>query len=214
MDSNNIGKRLTEAREKKSLTQLQAADLVGISERSLQGHEANEHRPSDNTIKRYAHIYKRSRFYLLTGEIDHVSEGIPLYQKSKSELQDGEGPWGKTRRRDVEGTHLTITEFEPKNGQMKGPLRAAMEGLGEIFDSNNPILIPAIQANIRAFQLSARRERQNIQQSQKIKDLEDKCDEIKDELDSMKEIVTTLKKKMEENPSSGPAEEPTKKKVM
>lgn len=141
-------------------------------------------------------------------EVENINNNIePVIGLGAHELADEEGLYGKTRQREVEGTPLTITEFEPKNGQMKGPLRAAMEGLGEIFDSNDPILIPAIQANIRAFRISARRERQNAQQARQIKVLEDECDGLKERLDA-------LEKKFKDNPAHIHKEEPTKQKAI
>jgi len=204
MDLNTLGERLVEARKKRLLTQFQAAELMDISVRSLQGHESNKHRPSDKTINKYAHIYLYSKSYLLTGEIDIIPEKIPLYQGSKSELQDGEGFRGKTHLHEVEGTPLTDMKFKPKDGQVKGPLRAAIEGLGEIFDSNNSILIPAIQANIRTFQLSARREHQNTQQ---IKALQDKYDELEKRFDAHEKTCA-------QTSSPGPEEGNIDRKVM
>ena len=158
-------------------------------------------------------LYKLSKYFNVLVDdfknkrIDYTPKVASAFRESKSELQDGEGPYGKTHQHDVEGGHLTITEFGPKDGQVKGPLRAAMEGLGEIFDSNDPILIPAIQANIRAFQLSARREHDNTQQAQKIKALEDKCDEFKKRLED-------LERKLEDNPPHDHKEVPIERKVI
>lgn len=44
----------------------------------------------------------------------------------------------------------------------------AVDGLREIFDSHDPVLIPAIQANIHIFQISVRREHHIQQQSDEI----------------------------------------------
>ena len=201
-------------RDNRFVFQYEVAKESGISVTSVQQAEKGIV-PGKAVLFLLAKYFNMTVDYLEFGRDDHVAEEMPLYQGNKSELQDGEFPWGKTHQHDVEGAPpLTVTEFEPKEGQVKGPLRAAMEGLGEIFDSGDQVLTQAIQANIRAFQLSARRERQNTQQAQNIKALENKCDEFKDELDSMKETVNTLKKRLEDNPPHIHEEAPTKQKAI
>lgn len=61
----------------------------------------------------------------------------------------------------------------------------AAAGLKEIFDSHDPVLIPAIQSNIRAFQISVRRERHIQQQANKISALEEENASIKSRLDTI-----------------------------
>lgn len=79
----------------------------------------------------------------------------------------------------------------------------AVAGLREIFDSQDPVLIPAIQANIHAFKISVRRERQVQQQTNKINALEKECDNLKTRLEAI------------ENRLSAPPEgENTEKKAM
>ena len=191
-----------------SLSQSDFGAQIGVSQSAVQNYESGQI-PKGDVLQRIHQNFKVSIDWLLTGE------GNPSIEKERYggfktggiKLQDGEGLWGKTRHREVEGSHLTITEFKPKEGQAQGPLLAAITGLSEIFDSNDPILIPAIQANIRAFQLSARREHDNTQQTQKIKNLEEKCDEFKKRLED-------LERKLEDNSLHYHKKEPTKQKVM
>ena len=77
----------------------------------------------------------------------------------------------------------------------------AAAGLKEIFDSRDPVLIPAIQSNIRAFQISVRREHRIQQQANKISALEEENASIKSRLD-------TIEKRLP------PPGENTEKKVM
>ena len=77
----------------------------------------------------------------------------------------------------------------------------AVSGLKEIFDSCDPILIPAIQANIRAFQISARREQQNRELIQKVGKLEGECEDLKKRLDEMEK---QLKQKQDVKPQPEP----------
>ena len=93
-------------------------NMTGISVTSVQQAEKGIV-PGKAILYSLSEYFKVSFNYLRHGQGDHASEEMPLYHGSKSELQDGEGLYGKTHRREVEGAHLTITEFEPKDGQVK-----------------------------------------------------------------------------------------------
>ncbi len=54
----------------------------------------------------------------------------------------------------------------------------AASGLKEIFDSGDPVLIPAIQANIHAFQISVRREAHIQEQTKEINDLKKRMESL------------------------------------
>ena len=170
---------------RKIVGQKVVAERVGISEGSYNRAERG-YIPGKAVLFSLAIYFNVTVDYLKGEEVDHIPEELLPHQEIKYELQDGEFPWGKTRQHDIKGTPpLIVTEFKPKEGQVTGPLRGAIEGLGEIFDSNDPILIPAIQAKIRTFQLSARREQQNAQQARQIKALQDECDELKKRFDAL-----------------------------
>ena len=142
------------------------------------------------------------------GDIKNINNNIePVIGLGAHELADEEGLYGKTRQREVEGIHLTITEFEPKEGQAHDPLWAAISDLREIFSSKDPILISATEAIIHAARISVQREYQNKQQAHQIKALEDECDEFKKRLED-------LEKKLEDSPGHGHKEVPTKQKVI
>ena len=169
MDLNSLGKRLIEARKKKFLTQLQAADLVGINERSLQGHELNEHRPGNNTIDRYVRIYECNKEYLLTGKGKFSLNNNKKDGEIRGDKRVGEG---FRSVRSITGEYSV------------SPYGEASDGLRDIFNSGEQVLISAIQANIRAFQLSTRREHQNAQQVRQIKALQDKYNELEKRFDA------------------------------
>ena len=173
------------ARDKISLTQFQAAELIGISERALQGHEYDDHRPGNNTIKKYCEIYNCSRKYLLLGQIDHIPVETLFFEENKPELQDGDGLYENMLDLKAKKLPLIIKELEREEGRWEKVIgihinEDVIVGLREIFDSNDPVLIPAIQANIRAFQLAARREHQNARQADQIKALHDECNKLKE----------------------------------
>ena len=79
----------------------------------------------------------------------------------------------------------------------------AVAGLREIFDSRDPVLIPAIQANIHAFQRSVRQERHIQQQA-------DEITALKKENTSIKARLEAIEKRLPQTPN----DESTEKKVM
>ena len=193
---------------KGSLSYEDFAKKVGVDKSTIHNY-LNGHIPKGDVLQRIHQEFKININWLLVGE-GNPYIGKERYEGFKTggiELQDGEGLWGKTRHREVEGTHLTITEFEPKDGQAQDPFLAAITDLREIFDSRDQVLIPAIQANIRAFQLAARREHQNTRQARQIKALQDECDELKKRID-------TLEKTCKPSSSPGPTEDNTERKVI
>lgn len=201
-----FGNRLKKLRKTVGLTQEDVARTLNVKIRTYQNHEAGQW-PNRRTQQKYISFFKCDRVWFLLGEGTPFSGQSTVPENSnKHELADGEGLYGKTRQREVEGTHLTITEFEPKEGQVKGPLRAAIEGLGEIFDSKDPVLIPTIEAVIHAARISAQREYQNNQQARQIKALENKCNEFKKRLED-------LERKLENNPPHAHKEELIKQKA-
>ena len=57
-----------------------------------------------------------------------------------------------------------------------------VSGLKEIFDSGDPVLIPAIQANIHAFQISVRREAHIQEQTKEINDLKKRMESLEKQM--------------------------------
>lgn len=113
-------------------------------------------------------------------------------------IRDDDGLYGKTQRHKKEGVDLDVTEYAARGQEVSleegYDFGRASNGLREIYDSQDPIVIPAIEANIRAFTLSVRRERQNQHQAQEIKELKDECDILKEEVEELKKAVMELKK--------------------
>lgn len=84
---------------------------------------------------------------------------------------------------ELKALHVAMPEVEYNAGVDK--FGRAVDGLREIFDSHDPVLIPAIQANIHAFQISVRRERHIQQQTNKISALEKENTTIKARLEAI-----------------------------
>src|SRR4030042_2363138 len=144
-----FGNRLISLRKRLDLTQNKAAELIGVSYSSLQGHEGGRW-PNRNNQEKYINFYSCDRNWFKTGL------GEPYINKDRS----------------VAGAHQVAEHAaDYAGGHGSDPFADAVSGLKEIFDSRDPILIPALEANIRAFRISARRENQINAQAPEIKAL-------------------------------------------
>jgi len=93
---------------------------------------------------------------------------------------------------------IPVPDFNPPPGI--DPTVQAMSDIKEIFDSGDPILIPAIQANLHAFKRALLRERQfeqilkeNEELKKRILKLEELCAELKDKFESLQAENRTLR---------------------
>jgi len=172
------------------------ADRIGVHVTAISKWD-DKRWPSGRILKKIKEEFGVNIDWLLTGRgapyINKVS-GVP---GTVSSLRDGNGLYGRTRRHDLPDGDLDVTLFEPEEGDDEADSFArAVGGLREIYDSKDPIIVPALHANIRAFRLAVHRERQIHEQSLRIKALEDECDVLKDRLEN-------LEKKFEEKLDRG-----------
>lgn len=93
----------------------------------------------------------------------------------------------------------TQSQTSPDPDQ-ESPFLQPISMLSEILASGDPILVPAIQANLRAFQVAIRDKQRLSIQSEKIKELEDKCDEFEKKNNNLEERLEALEKKLKEPP--------------
>jgi len=132
----DIGNRLKILRDKKTQTEM-ATDL-GMTLRTYQFYESGERRPNPETLKTISNKYNKSIEWILSGK-----EG---YAQSLAEPP-----------------RVPIAEIPPVYEQRQNgidPYLQAIADVKEIFDSEDPILIPAIQANLHAFKRAVKREQQ------------------------------------------------------
>jgi transcriptional regulator with XRE-family HTH domain len=80
-----IGDRLAKARDEAGLTQEDAADLVGVSTRSLQGYEYGDVVPYKK-MRALAEVYRKPIEWLLHGDPDATGEEA-LRQAVREELE-------------------------------------------------------------------------------------------------------------------------------
>ncbi len=60
-----LGKRLKQARKNKGITQIDAANILGISNGTLSGYERNYRDPDTETLNKMANLYEVSNDWLL-----------------------------------------------------------------------------------------------------------------------------------------------------
>ncbi len=187
-----LGNRLSKARKRARLTQNQAAELLGVVLRTIQNHEAGTHRPSDEDLRTYCDMYKCSWVWLLTGDGEKfinkdgmVQEVEPPYAVGTT---DGEGLFGKTYFKEVEGQRVSVPTFDPKTSRPQAPadpLAEAMSGLLKIFNSGDQESITAITSNIQSFQTS-------VEKDHKIKELQGQITLMKRDMDVLMKRISVI----------------------
>ncbi len=178
------------------LKQIEIAPRVGISYKALQDHESGRW-PNKKNLERYIAFYGCNRNWFLTGEGVPYPDDFKDLKGRDHVAQERDGLYGRTKYIDVEGQAYSITQHVPpgkeydepqagfKNDQ--DPFVQAIAGLKEIFDSQDPFVVPALQSNIRAFLVYVRREKQITEQTEEIKRLQEECDDLKKRLSDLEE---------------------------
>ncbi|MDY6851754.1 MAG: helix-turn-helix transcriptional regulator [Thermodesulfobacteriota bacterium] len=145
--------------------------------------------PGEKILNRLAKYYGVSIDYLLTGKTDASTNEPPPK------------PHGVAHFYGVAKAPAAQTQSQPTpKPDQESPFLQPMSMLSEILASGDPILVPAIQANLRAFQ-SAVRDKQRLSiQSAEIKELRDKCDEFEKKNANLEDRLAALEQKLKEPP--------------
>lgn len=119
--------------------------------------------------------------YYERGERDTPSEVVYIlttFGVNAEWLITGKGDMlRKPEKKDCIGENVALY-----NKVENGDFREAASGLKEIFDSGDPVLIPAIKANIHAFQISVRREAHIKEQTKEINDLKKRMESLEKQM--------------------------------
>ena len=144
------------------ITQEEVADNIGVKRVTYQRYEYG-FSPNKSNLKEVIEFYCCNKLWLLTGR------GEPF---DNQEAIDKKKPlYNKVETLDM---HVAAPGVEYNDGL--DDFGKASAGLKEIFDSGDPVLIPVIQANIHAFQISVRREAHIQEQTKEISDLKKRLD--------------------------------------
>jgi transcriptional regulator with XRE-family HTH domain len=163
---------------------------IGVSQSAVQNYETLNHIPKGDVLQRIHNEYGVDLNWLLTGK----GEPYTPYSKGKQEglpSAEGKGLWGQTRHHDVDGKQIDVTLFTPPSTQpspdprVLNPFVRGVGALQTIFDSGNPLLISAVQANLTAFEQAALQDRYLAEQSKKIQKLEEECEVLKKKIDTL-----------------------------
>ena len=165
--------------------------------------------PGEKVLIRIARYFNVSEAFLLKGATEEVEVARPIYkgideEDSRRESWDKAGLFGKTRRIRVAGTEIAVTTHEPSDMAAEG---LACAQVLEILRSGDPVLVSAIQANLRAFHMAIGKDRQLSEQTAKIENLEVECEDLK------KRISALEAKLLENDPNEVPGQDPGERKA-
>ncbi|GBF35502.1 transcriptional regulator, Cro/CI family [Desulfocucumis palustris] len=93
----NLGNRLKKARMKRGLTQIQAAQILGIANTALSNYERGERDPDTTLLKRLSELYGVSADHLLNININSKIDIMELLEDGNTEV-------------DIEGRPLTLEQ--------------------------------------------------------------------------------------------------------
>lgn len=163
----SFGKKLRERRELFGFTQVGLANKLGCDKGTIQNWEAGSLPKGDYAIA-LAELLECSLDWLL------MNSGPKPGPPGREKQTDKPGPlYNKVEALDM---YVAAPGVEYNDGL--DDFGRAVSGLKDIFNSGDPVLIPAIQANIHAFQISVRRETHIQEQTKEISDLKKRLDAL------------------------------------
>ncbi len=176
--------------KKDKLSNQKIADDLNIDVGRVNSYRTKRAYPKTDFIGKFCNKYKISHEWYAWGDGEPFAGAREEYPEVcgppiNNDVEKAAGYVGE------KGT-LPVSEGEE---YILDPFGQASTGLREIFNSKDIILISAIQANIRAFQLSIRRERQIQQQANEIISLKKKCDILENENKDIKERLAALEER-------------------
>jgi transcriptional regulator with XRE-family HTH domain len=203
MKDKAFGYRVSKLRNETGLTQEETAQRLGIVYGTYRSHEAGQ-TPSRTTLRKYINYYGCDEAWLLTGKGEAYPNGEKqptgkgLYRMGGGRLtpppiQDRDGLFGRTKQVDVGGQKFAVTTHDPDQPSAEA---VAISALIEILGSGDPVLVPAIQANLRAFQAAARKEAQLSEQKEQIQLLKTECDEFRKKNEALELRIEALERRM------------------
>ena len=176
-----LGWLVSELKKRKGISAKQIALKVGIDPSSFYRYMKGKNEPPISFLTKLQNAYPDlvDIVWFIRDDVEEPSSWFG---------GDEDGPHGKTKEAKVNGKQFTLINHELKRHSdfpSEPDFGDAVEGLREIYDSRDPVLIPAIEANIRAFRTSSRRERQIQQQQAQIRQINDKCDGLIERIEEL-----------------------------
>ena len=177
----------------KHVSQEQVAKDAGMSTAAYQFAESG-------VIPGYAILMKLAQYFGVTDDYllgrEKPIREVPIYKEGPThqpEFKDRDGLFGRTKQMDVGGQKFAVTTHDPDHPSAEA---VAISALMEILGSGDPVLVPAIQANLRAFQAAARKEAQLSEQKEQIQLLKSECDEFRKKNSALESRIEALERRM------------------
>lgn len=170
MDKDTLGDRIRRIRKGLGLNQTDFAKKLGMgTATAISKYEDNTRTPDKDKLIQIAKFGKISLDELLmdTKTVDGRHE-----EHKKDSFS--EPP--------IHSAAILIPSPVDQKSALVDPAVQAMADIKEIFDSGDPILVPAIQANLNAFKRALLRERQFNQIMQENRVLKERLDKIEDNM--------------------------------
>ena len=178
-----ISERLIEIRG--LLDRDEFGNKIGVSGRTVQRWELEGALPKSQELSNIAENFNVNIHWLVTGQgnmyiiKDEFHDQVGVGDSLDIEIKGSNGQGIKYNT----GERQMLKSAAPDKPQhTMDQFGEASTGLREIFNSGDPILIPALQANIRAFRIAARRERQIQRQAREIDDLKQRVAALEEKL--------------------------------
>ena len=188
-----IGKRIKQVRG--NLSREVFASKIGIDKSTVQRYEIYNNMPKGDVLERIYQEFDVNINWLFSGQgnmyiiKDEFNDQVGVGDSLDIEIKGSNGQGIKYNT----GERQMLKSAAPDKPQhIIDQFGEASTGLREIFNSGDPILIPALLANIRAFQIAARREKEILGLKGRVKKLEEKCDKF----DEIKERLETLERNL------------------
>jgi hypothetical protein len=168
------------------------ADALGVSHGAISSYRVMKTSPKTAFIKNFCAIYGFHEEWLLKG----LGEPFPGACAKYPEVCGHSTTEGRTAPSFEPPGHPVAVMMPAESYEAQGidPAIQAMADIRDIFASGDPILVPAIQANLNAFKRALQRERQFAQVieenkllRERIVKLEGLCNDLRKELELLKE---------------------------
>jgi hypothetical protein len=185
-------------KDRPDLKPREIAACIGISLRALQEHSRGFW-PSEPTREKYIRFFNCDRKWFMVGD----GEPFPQFrtQPQQNQLRDADGLYGNTQI-ETGASPVGVIQFSPSGDQepaqkisinnKQDRFWQAVSGLQDIYNSQDPVLIRAIESNIVAFRDSAGRVETIKGKNEEIKLLHKKYDDMESNYKEVKKRLDEL----------------------
>ncbi len=197
------GDRIRKIRKDLKLTQAKFGDNLGFAWYKVKDLESGKIKVSPEIAKSIETSFSYRLEWILTGEGPETKEQAEavrqeqilemIYRKLPERKKDSDAPANETFSEPPRHPAAALMPSPDSGPPGVDPAVQAMADIKEIFDSRDPILVPAIQANLNAFKRALQREKQFNQVLQENKEIKALLDSLKAQFLELSKEVNRLK---------------------